>query len=235
MLIICDKRLPAEAKQKLSKYGKIFELSSENIVYSAISGHPDIFITQLTDKLIVAPNAPQDLFAFLNQHSIKYIKGEKSLGAKYPETAIYNSFCNKRYFIHKQNITDNSVFENLQLQKIVNVSQAYTRCNLVSLGEKAYLTSDKSIYKVLNDLGEDVLFINSEEIKLEGFKNGFFGGVCGVLDNKIIVSGSLDYHSQNLEITNFLKKYNFDSIELYSGPLFDGGSIVFIENKHFSI
>lgn len=228
MLIICDKRLPSEAKQNLSKYGKIFELASENIVYKAISCHPDIFLTQLTDKLIVAPNAPSDLFAFLNQNNIKFLKGTSNLGVKYPETAKYNAFCNKKYFIHKQNITDKTILENLQYHTIIDVSQAYTRCNLVSLGEKAYLTSDKSIFKALIEIGENVLFINPEEIKLEDFKHGFFGGVCGVIDNKLFISGSLKYHPQNTEISNFVHQYNYNIVELYNGPLFDGGSIIFI-------
>lgn len=228
MLIICDKRLPLEAKQNLSKYGKIFELYSENIVYNAISCHPDIFLTQLTDKLIVAPNTPNDLFAFLNHNNIKYIKGTSNLGVKYPETAKYNAFCNKKYFIHKQSISDTSIIENISHQTIIDVSQAYTRCNLVSLGKKAYLTSDKSIFKTLSDIGEDVLFINPEEIKLEDFKHGFFGGACGVTNNKLFISGSLKLHTQNTEISSFVKKYNFEIIELYDGPLFDVGSIMFV-------
>ena len=228
MLIICDKRLPLEAKQNLSKYGKVFELASENIVYNAISCHPDIFLTQLTDKLIVAPNAHIDLFSFLNQNNIKFLKGTSNLGVKYPETAKYNAFCNKKYFIHKQNITDKTIVENLHNQTIIDVSQAYTRCNLVSLDEKAYLTSDKSIFKALIELGEYVLFINPEEIKLEDFKHGFFGGVCGVIDNKLFISGSLKYHPQNTEISNFVHQYNYNIVELYNGPLFDGGSIIFI-------
>ena len=136
MLIICDKRLPTDAKQNLSKYGIVFELFSENIVYKAISCHPDIFITQLTDKLIVAPNSPIELIDFLNQYNINCITGASNLGVKYPETAKYNAFCNAKYFIHNKNITDNTIIENLQNQKIINISQAYTRCNLISLGEK---------------------------------------------------------------------------------------------------
>ena len=93
---------------------------------------------------------------------------------------------------------------------------------------KVYLTSDKSIFKALFDLGENVIFVNPEEIILQGFKHGFFGGVCGVWDNKLFISGSLKYHSQHTEIINFIHQYNFEIIELYDGSLFDGGSILFI-------
>ena len=64
--------------------------------------------------------------------------------------------------------------------------------------------------------------------KLQGFQHGFFGGVCGVFQNKLFVIGSLKYHLQHKEIYDFVNKFNFEIIELYDGPFFDGGSILFL-------
>lgn len=56
MLIVIDKRIPEEAKKRLSGFGKIIEFETKGITYPAISGHPDIFMCQTTESLICAPN-----------------------------------------------------------------------------------------------------------------------------------------------------------------------------------
>ena len=61
MLIIIDQKIPQEAKNRLSDFGELFLLESKNIVYSAISGHPDIFIFQMDNHLICSPNSPSNL------------------------------------------------------------------------------------------------------------------------------------------------------------------------------
>jgi hypothetical protein len=65
MLIIVDHKISQRAKEKLSQYGDLVELRTEGITYPAISGHPDIFFCQSADKLIVAPNLPEEYLAKL--------------------------------------------------------------------------------------------------------------------------------------------------------------------------
>ena len=58
MLIIIDKRMPAEIRQQLKMYGDVLEIQTSGIVYPSISGHPDIFFCQTAAGLIAAPDLP---------------------------------------------------------------------------------------------------------------------------------------------------------------------------------
>ncbi|MFU8843081.1 MAG: DUF6873 family GME fold protein, partial [Bacteroidales bacterium] len=62
-----------------------------------------------------------------------------------------------------------------------------------------------------------------------GFKNGFFGGTCGVVDDIVFFMGSLKKFGDGGAVRNFLEVLNYRVVELYDGQLFDGGSLQFIE------
>ncbi len=100
MYAIIDKRCSEEIKNNLSNYVEgIFEFSSENITYNAISGHPDIFMFQDEEKLIIAPNAPDELVQFLNKKQLQYSVGIANVGNTVAESSLYNCFFNQRSFL----------------------------------------------------------------------------------------------------------------------------------------
>lgn len=70
--------------------------------------------------------------------------------------------------------------------------------------------------------------IMSEGIQLPGYKNGFIGGCVGIKDKQIFFLGRLDFLKNSDEVKAFIKSQNLEIIELYEGPLFDGGSILFV-------
>jgi len=112
-----------------------------------------------------------------------------------------------------------------------SINQAYTRCNLIALDEGHYITSDHGIEKVLKNRNLEVLFVSPEGIILPGFANGFFGGCCGILDDKLFTTGSLHCYPEGEKVRQFSQEAGFRVIELYDGPLFDGGGIIFIDSK----
>ncbi len=75
-----------------------------------------------------------------------------------------------------------------------------------------------------------ILYIDPKQIKLEGQKNGFFPGCCGVWKNNLIVCGSTKYLKEKEELDKFLQDNNFNLIELYDGELIDVGSVFLIDN-----
>lgn len=76
-----------------------------------------------------------------------------------------------------------------------------------------------------------VLYIDPKQIKLEGQKNGFFPGCCGVWKNNLIVCGSTKNLKEKKELEKFLKDNNFNLIELYDGELIDVGSFMVIDTS----
>jgi hypothetical protein len=232
MYILIDPGIPEEAKNRLSLYGQLVELENNNVTYKAISSHPDIFCCQTPDNLIVASNASSKLFDFLKINNINFITGNQDVGLKYPDTSLYNAVVTKKFLIHNTKYTDNTIKNSCVKNTHITVKQSYTRCNLLPLGENHFITSDEGIYKALNVVsGISVIYVNPENIILPGFKNGFFGGCCGIFQNKLFIIGNLSYVNESKNIRSFIENAGFQIIELYNGPLFDGGSLMFVENS----
>lgn len=229
MLIIIDHKIPQEAKDRLSTFGQLMELKTEGITYPAISGHPDIFFCQTPDQLIVAPNLPQEYLERMKIHDIPFVKGELPVGKDYPSTSRYNIVITDKYLVHNYRNTDPVITKIYHDLIRINVDQGYCRCNLLPLKENHFITSDKGIHKELLRHGLDVLFVSPEGIMLEGFPNGFFGGCCGVWEDKIFIYGNLKYYKEGNKVEAYLSKLGYELIQLFNGPLTDFGSIYFIK------
>jgi hypothetical protein len=229
MLIIIDHKISLGAKEKLSNYGDLLELKTGGITYPAISGHPDIFICQSADKLIVAPNLPEEYLTKLQDSISNVITGEFPVGKEYPATSGYNAVATPNYLIHNFRHTDFMITRTLEDLQPVHVDQGYCRCNLLPLKDDHFITSDAGIFKALKGLHPEgrYLLVAPEGILLEGFPHGFFGGCCGVWGDKVFVNGSLDHFPEGEKIRNYLNKLGYEIVELYDGPLMDGGSIIF--------
>ncbi len=228
MLIIADNRIPDKAKQKLLKYGNVIFLETKGITYEAISCHPDIFFYQTSESLVIAPNLPEIFKKQLNKLRVGFIEGDRPVGIKYPATSSYNAVVTQKYLIHNLKYTDSAIKNATENLIKIDVNQAYTRCNLLPLNKDSFITSDRGIEKVLLQNGLDVLYVDSSDILLPGFPNGFFGGACGVYEEKVFVLGSLERFSDGHKVRLFLEKLEMEIIELCSGALFDGGSLIFL-------
>ncbi len=228
--IIADSRMPEEAKKNLKKLGNVLFLNPTEITYNSISSHPDIFFFQKDDALIYAPNAPKRIIKELKKRKIKLIEGKKEVGKKYPETVPYNAVGIGNLLIHNLKHTDEMILSSYENH--INVNQGYTRCNLIALNENAFITSDVAVgTRLATSVHYSVLYIDPKQIKLEGQKNGFFPGCCGVWRNNLIVCGSTKNLKEKTELDKFLKDNNFNLIELYDGELIDVGSI-FLETEN---
>ena len=244
--IIADSRMPEEAKKNLKKLGNVLFINPTSVTYNSIASHPDIFFFQKDDALIYAPNAPKRIIKELKKRKIKLIEGKKEVGKKYPETVPYNAVGIGNLLIHNLKHTDETILSSYENH--INVNQGYTRCNLLALNENAFITSDVGIFNAVNSQQTtdnslypheshvetygrtSVLYIDPKQIKLEGQKNGFFPGCCGVWKNNLIVCGSTKNLKEKAELDKFLKDNNFNLIELYDGDLIDVGSIFLIDN-----
>lgn len=230
-MIIVDRKIPEEAKINLRKCGLLMELETNGITYPAISGHPDIFFTQINDKLLIAPNLPDRYLRILERSKIKFETGENPVGKKYPETACYNAVVTSKHLIHNLKITDQGIAKLCNNKNNIHVNQGYTRCNLVFLDKHNAITSDASIAKTVIDHGINPLLVDPTKIDLPGFNNGFFGGCCGVFNKQLFVLGNLNKYPDGEKVRNFSEKINIPIIQLCNTPLFDGGGVFFQNHR----
>ena len=231
MVILANKNIPKQALQHLSAFGELILIQTKGIAYPAVAGHPDIFLCQVDDVLVMAPNAPKAFKTQLPKRNLHWREGSEDVGYKYPKTARYNCVVTQRFLIGNINIIDKKILEVASGKEIIHVSQGYTRCNLLPLAEKRFITSDKGIEKALIEKDLEVLYVNPEGIQLPGFDHGFIGGCCGISGNKVFIVGSLNHYPEGIKIREFLAGYEI--IELYDGPLFDGGSLMFLTKTTF--
>lgn len=227
-MILCDERLPYPAKVRLADFDELIEIRTENITYNAISGHPDIFCCQVGDIIVLSPALPSKYTDVFNCNGTKWVYGLKSNTFNYPQSAIYNAVITDNLLIHNLLITDPVIKTMAGTRRQIHVNQGYTRCNLLPLPGDIFITSDNGINLVLTHAGFDVLYVNPYGILLDGFPNGFIGGVCGVKENNIFIVGNLSTYKEGQKIREFLFLHSLTPVELYDGPLIDGGSIFFI-------
>ena len=165
-------RLASPSLQRFLQ-GNGFQLESFDVpaVYPEISTHADILLCQLGlwEKAQVFHGDPE------------------KLARNYPGNICYNAVCTGKYFIHNLQYTDPDLLaaaeakaaaEHTGLTKI-HVRQGYTRCSLLPVDDRSFITSDAGIAKTLADYDTDVLLIRPGHILLPGFDHGFIGGTGG--------------------------------------------------------
>lgn len=229
MLIVIDKRIPEEAKNRLSHFGTLVEFSTQGITYSAISGHPDIFLFQSPESLICAPNLPKNYINLFKENGVNFNFGSKPVGSKFPETAFYNCLATEDSLFHKARHTEKQILEHCKDLEFIDLPQAYSRCSLIALTPKVFITSDKGIEKALKKHDLQTRYFPPEEIILPEMPHGFIGGALGLYNEKLFVLGNPDFHSWGSEFKNLIKQEGLELISLYDGPFFDGGGIFFLE------
>ncbi|MBR4137662.1 MAG: radical SAM protein [Bacteroidales bacterium] len=217
--IIASSMMPAEAKETLSKMGSVTWLEPSDLAYPSISSHPDIFFfckdERHCESVICAP--------------------DNSVGNKYPDTCRFNAVGVGNILIHNLKYTDKKIldlYRNLSTKSVqINVNQGYTRCNLLALNETNYITSDLGIKRVLEDHNFNVFYVDPHQITLPGQKYGFFPGCCGLVDDNLVVCGSISRLKECKELRKFVRRNGVKIIELYNGELIDVGSIFFVRQK----
>ena len=123
MYAIIDKRTPAEILKNLEKYvDDIFLFSSKEITYNAISGHPDIFMFQDENKLIMAPNTPVECINFLDSKKIIYSFGIKPVGFNLDDSVLYNCLSTDNYFFCKKGKPDMTIQEWSAAKKLIKIA-----------------------------------------------------------------------------------------------------------------
>jgi hypothetical protein len=228
MPIIADNRIPEEAKNKLEEYGELVLLKTSGITENSISCHPDIFFCNTPNGLVIAPNLPQQYKEILCNKNVSFTEGLLPVERTYPEAAKYNAVITEHYLIHRTDITDHIIVDACKELTSINVNQGFSRCSLFALKENHFITSDEGIYKTLLQQGMKVLLVSPDGIILQDHPNGFFGGACGINRNQLFILGALKHFKDGKRVKSFVSLLDYEIIELYDGPLFDGGSIMFI-------
>jgi radical SAM superfamily enzyme/signal recognition particle subunit SEC65 len=220
-----DPRMPEDAKEKLKRLNYYLkEAPFHPGLAEPVKGHADMMIFRYKNNVIYEPRL-EDVAALLRQNGYKCLKGEDIKSSVYPEDIMYNACAIGGHVIHY----DGKIEENIKKLKckFLPVKQGYAKCSIVPVDNNRIITSDKNIKKTWEKNGGAALLIKQGYIKLPGYNSGFIGGASGVNDRFVVFTGRLNTHPDGRAIADFIKGAGKGIIELYDGPLYDTGTIMF--------
>ena len=230
MLAIANSIIPVEAQQTLSHIADYVPFSTSGITFKPLSGHIDVYAYCTSDTLVLAPNIPQRYVDLFTQRGVNYCFGTTPVGEDKDSVVAYNVATNSRIAVHNFKKTDSVVANIIHDLQHIACKQSFSRCSTLLLTDAA-ITSDRGIAKELQKAAIDVLYVSPSEIALPGYRCGCFGGCCGVVENKVVVCGSMDFHPQGNDIRTFIDNHGFQIIELAHFTLLDVGSIFFVKTE----
>ncbi len=132
--------------------------------------------------------------------------------------------------VHKLDYTDKTIMDTAANKKLLDVKQGYSRCNLVEAGG-LYITSDKGIQDTLEAFGLETMFVNPRQIILPYQSHGFIGGCAASYKDLLLMTGSCSHFSEGVALRAALADRGVTIYELYEGPLWDGGSIIVVDQE----
>jgi len=223
-IAIIDPRMPAKAKLRLKHMGYyVVEVPLHPKLTGPVKGHPDMMLFSRGKKVIYEPHL-EKIAVLLRDNGYVCVKGEAIKSSAYPKDIIYDACSLGRSIIRYDGKIEKHI-ENLKA-KFIKVKQGYTKCSIVPVDDKSIISSDKSIKDIW---GKNALLVKAGHIKLPGYKTGFIGGASGVHKDRVFFIGSLKNHPDGQLIREFIERRGKKVIELYDGPFYDAGSILFFE------
>lgn len=154
----------------------------------------------------------------------------EKLTRNYPGNIRYNAVCTGKYFIHNLQYTDPDLLAAAEAKAAadstiltkIHVKQGYTRCSLLPVDDRSFITSDAGIAKTLADHDTDVLLIHPGHIHLPGFDYGFIGGTGGGLPlsgrRLLVVNGNIETHPDHKKIGDLPRRSRYRLILLEGQP-----------------
>ncbi len=238
-LVITDNRISKKAQSSLATHGfEVISLPSYKKLSEPVSAHPDMLLFILDDILFT----DNDYYRFAkdyvdnicNKSGLKLFLCDENIKAHYPHDIPFNILKCGFYLFCKTDYTSKSIIEYAEQKnyKIVNVTQGYAKCSVCKVTDSAVITSDKNIAKTAGLYGIDVLLINEGDVTLPPYKHGFIGGASGLCEgtNSIYFCGNIDLHRDAEKIKTFCKKHNRCVVSLSDEPLFDVGTLTFVDD-----
>ncbi|MDY5968748.1 MAG: hypothetical protein SPJ13_01855 [Bacteroidales bacterium] len=222
MKVIVNREAPPKILERLACFAEIVPFWAPLLEEKALRGHADLFLTQVDDTCIMAPDAPQ------NVQMVPHLAGTIAVDDGKAAWGAYNVAAGRRIAIGNEKYVDATVLEALKGHHLLSVRQSMARCNALILEDDAVITSDGGIAKAIAKKGWTCLLVSPKEIILPGYRNGCFGGCCGIREGTVFLTGSLKYHPDGAEIARYIHLHNMKLKELSDAPLFDVGSLFFL-------
>ena len=237
---VIDCRMSEKCRESLIKLGfKLIFINKNVNLDPPVSAHPDISVFIYKNIIIAEKNC----VGIFREHMFKKRQCDWRLteGCNFNSETEYPYDCSLNFAVCGKHLIGNVKNANPMILEIanknnlelVNVNQGYAKCNICIVSENALITEDKGIADKCRECGIDVLLLNKNSVKLDGYNYGFIGGATGTVfeteSNKILFCGNVEKHPEYDNIKVFCKKHGAVPISLSDEELYDYGSIIIFQ------
>lgn len=194
-----------------------------------LEGHPDLQIFAAGGYAFVHRDADNEFIDRCSRYA-RVIRCTTSLGRNYPQDCPYNIAFTGEYALCRQRLLPAEIRDFLDGEGIptVDISQGYAKCSIIVVGNKSIITENEGIRRKAELSGIDVLPVSKGFIPLDGFPHGFIGGISGLHDDAVYLSGDIAHHPDHERIISFIEEKGKRSELLSPLPAADIGSIIFL-------
>ena len=237
---VIDCRMSEKCRASLKRFGfELIEITENPNLDKPISAHPDISVFSYGNIVITENRSTTVVLEHL------FIKGGQiyklTEGCYFKNKTIYPYDCVLNFAVCGKHLIGNMRYVNEEILSIadeynlilVDVKQGYAKCNICVVSDNALITEDKGIANKCREYGIDVLLLENNSVKLDGYEYGFIGGASGTMfgneSNTILFCGCVEKHPQFEDIKMFCKKHRAETISLSDEDLYDYGSIIILQ------
>ncbi|MBR3955281.1 MAG: hypothetical protein IKJ63_07410 [Clostridia bacterium] len=201
----------------------------ESNIERSLCNHADLSVCPLPEKQIILSKTQSILKEKLISLGF-YVIMQDVVRSPYPKDCLLNFVDTTYYCIYNKNIHTNAIFRTDQ--KTATTKQGYIKCSVAPIAPNAILTDDPGIAKAAEKLDIQVCCVAKGDIQLQGYSYGFIGGCCGKLsEHTLAFCGNLESHREHKKISEFLKQYDIEPINLIDSQLTDVGSLIPLTQK----
>ncbi len=233
MYAIIDSRAPTALLEALEGRGfTLVPVPVHPSIDPPIASHADLQLyidreTAICSNLLRDAYADQEL-VFLKEA----IAPEQEPTSPYPHDSPLNLVCMDGRLICNARTVPVEILERIG-KKPLSVHQGYTKCSVLPISERSFITEDMGICRAATKEGYDVLLIRKGFVALPGFPYGFIGGAASYAPRRsldeIYFCGEITRHPDWDRIRTFCKQYKREPISLMTAPLMDVGTVFLID------
>ena len=240
-IAITDSRIDSESERRLMLHGyRVITLPPFSRLSEAVASHPDMLIKRIGNEYIsYADYCEEASYIFSDLSLMTLGSGARfsftadQVSPDYPADVGLNALeIGGILFCRVKSASDTLLrYAKEAGLKIVNVNQGYPACTVLKLNDKAAITADKGMAKILLDHGIRVTLIEEGYIDLPPHEYGFIGGCAEVDGDKIFFFGDPATHPSGDKIISAAEAEGLKVIPLSTLGLRDLGGILFAEGN----
>lgn len=225
--------LPDEMSAKLGENFHVIPLPPDETLAPPVQSHPDMICSVIGSRIIfptdyTAKNQEViDMIVRLSGYSL--VLSDAPRGEKYPADVGLNAAVAENFIVCRRSSTAGDVISAAENcgKLLVDVRQGYAGCSCIVAGD-AVLTSDRSIFAALSEIGKDVTFADNSGIVLRGYDVGFIGGCGGHFGGVLYFFGNPDHHACAAALNDFAQKHGLKIVRLGDDKMTDHGGMKFL-------